>query len=112
MKTYIPENITYLVEKIGCTQDEFTVIFGLPKKPINSSTLHKDLLKIETVMQICEYFDISLDDFINKSLADKNSLDTIKVETKSDLLKKQSDLIAALEGEVKRLNTEIMKLKS
>lgn len=113
MRTYIPENILYLVKKTGCTQDEFGAIFGLNKSVINHYAANSGVPKLITVLKICSHFEISVDDFIYKSLAHKNSSDENRtVETDGDLLKKQSQLVASLEEEVERLNSVIIKLRA
>lgn len=76
MKNYISENISYLVTKMRCSQDEFGSLFDLNRSVISQYIKEKSQPKIETIQRICDYFEISIDDFINKSLEEvkKNTL--------------------------------------
>jgi transcriptional regulator with XRE-family HTH domain len=75
MKNYISENISYLVNKMRCSQDEFGALFDLNRSVISQYIKEKSQPKIETIQRICEYFEITIDDFINRSLQDvKNNL--------------------------------------
>ncbi len=112
MRNYIPENILYLVNRMNCSQNEFGAMFDLNNGAINSYIVRKALPKIETIQKICTYFEINIDDFINKPLEDiipKNMLqepkDDYKRETEIIELLKQSlldkdKIIASLEREL------------
>lgn len=68
MKNYIPENISFLVARMNCSQNEFGAMFGLNNGAVNSYVVRKALPKIETIQKICNYFEIRIDDFINQPL--------------------------------------------
>ena len=71
MKNYIPENLQYLVDKMKCSRDEFGTIFNLNRGNISQYINEKSQPKIETIQRICAYFEITIDDFINRSLEEK-----------------------------------------
>tara|TARA_R110000822_G_scaffold231631_1_gene363548 strand:- start:190 stop:612 length:423 start_codon:yes stop_codon:yes gene_type:complete len=69
MKNYISQNIKYLCDKEKLSQNEFGELFGLGKSVVSMYISEKSTPKLETLMLICEYFKISLDDFINHDLS-------------------------------------------
>lgn len=72
---YISLNIKYLQEKEKLTQNEFGEMFGLGKGVVNSYIAGKATPRLETIMQICKYFNISIDDFVYKELSKQEFLD-------------------------------------
>lgn len=75
MKNYISENISYLVNKMRCSQDEFGAIFDLKRSVVSQYIKEKSQPRIETIQRICAHFQITIDDFINKSLEEvKNNI--------------------------------------
>jgi len=74
IKNYISENITHLVGRLKCSQDEFGAVFDLNRGAINSYISKKAQPKIETIQKICEHFKITIDDFINTSLEENKLL--------------------------------------
>lgn len=68
MKNFISLNIKHLCDKEKLSQNEFGELFGLGKSVVSMYISEKSTPKLETIMAICEYFKISLDDFINKDL--------------------------------------------
>ena len=115
MKNYIPENISYLVNKMKISQNEFGAIFDLKNGAINSYLVKKALPKIETIQKICDYFDITIDAFINTSLEETNGGKNTKKETTLNAvntgsneqfakeLQLRDDLIAFYKEKVERL---------
>ena len=98
MKNYISENISYLVKKMNCSQDEFGEIFDLKKSSISSYVSKKAQPKIETIQKICEYFNITIDDFINKDLSKSmdykksDSLENVSDKTLKSILDRLNDI--------------------
>lgn len=68
MKTFISLNIKYLYEENNLNQNDFGELFGLKKGVISTYVQGKTNPSIETIQKICNHFNLSLDDFINKDL--------------------------------------------
>jgi transcriptional regulator with XRE-family HTH domain len=68
-KTFIGQNISYLIKQNNLTQSGFADIFDLKQSAI-SSYIGGTMPKIETIQNICAHFNISIDDFINRDLRD------------------------------------------
>jgi|TARA_R100001460_G_scaffold6780_1_gene17557 DNA-binding XRE family transcriptional regulator len=66
---YISHNIKYLRSEKNLGQDEFAGIFDVSRDVIGTYERGKATPKLETIMAICEYFKISIDDFINRDLS-------------------------------------------
>ncbi|MDR0606555.1 MAG: helix-turn-helix transcriptional regulator [Bacteroidales bacterium] len=69
MENYISLNIAYLVRKKNLGNDEFGRLFDLNRGSIASYIDAKAQPKIATLQKISEYFDISIDDLINKDIS-------------------------------------------
>jgi len=74
MKNYIAANITYLIKKSNCTQDEFGALFDLGRGIVNQYLREKSQPKIETVQKICKHYSITIDEFINLDLSEPKYL--------------------------------------
>ncbi|WP_130736931.1 helix-turn-helix transcriptional regulator [Flavobacterium sp. J27] len=113
MKNYISENISYLVAKMRGSQDELGSIFDLKRGTINTYISKKAQPKIETIQKICDYFDITIDAFINTSLEETNGGKNVKNATLNAAagnnenfakeLQLRDDLIAFYKEKVERL---------
>jgi transcriptional regulator with XRE-family HTH domain len=102
MKNYISENISYLVNKMRCSQDEFGALFDLNRSVISQYIKEKSQPKIETIQRICEYFEITIDDFINRSLEDvKNKIVNEPREEYHINKKDENKIISLLENALK-----------
>lgn len=114
MKNYIAENIHYLVKKTGFFQDDFGAIFGIKKGVTRAYIIKTRTPQIETIQKICAHFDIYVDDFLYIPLEQTCSLSTVLYANKieSDIIKKQSKLIAAMEEEIAILNSQIISPRS
>ncbi|MVO09779.1 helix-turn-helix domain-containing protein [Flavobacterium sp. TP390] len=118
MKNYISNNLSFLVNKMNCSRDEFGAMFGLNRGNISFYINEKSQPKIETIQSICDYFKISIDDFINNDLSNKNtSLNTSKTTNTvdSEIITKEiqlrDDLIVAYKDKIELLtkqNEEIL----
>lgn len=116
MKNYISENISYLVKKLNCSQDEFGAMFDLKKSAISSYTSKNVQPKIETLQRIAAHFDITLDELINSSLQEMPKENFTKEPESSyglenELMETKNKIILLLEQEVERLKSEIVILK-
>lgn len=69
MKNFISLNIKYLSDKKKLSQDEFGLLFNLKKGVVGSYIREIAVPKLETIQSICNYFEINIDDFINKDLS-------------------------------------------
>lgn len=87
MKNYISINISYLINKINCSQDEFGSIFEIGKNVTGNYILGKSVPKLELIKKICSYFDITIDDFVNSDLSTKKSVvnDSVQVEKLTEI---------------------------
>ncbi|CAM4175436.1 MULTISPECIES: helix-turn-helix domain-containing protein [Flavobacterium] len=98
MENYISENISYLVTRMRSSQDELGAIFDLKRGTINTYISKKAQPKIDTIQRICEYFDITIDAFINTSLEETKSGKFVKndiatnVATNIDVVAKEIEI--------------------
>lgn len=67
-KIYLSENIAYLVSKSGLSQDDFGALLGLKRGAVNTYINNKAFPKIDTLIKICEDYEVSLDDLIRSLL--------------------------------------------
>lgn len=67
-KIYFSENISFLVSKSGLSQDDFGNLLGLKRGAINTYVNNKAFPKIDTLIKICEDYNVTLDDLIRKPL--------------------------------------------
>ena len=103
MKNYISENISYLVNKMRCSQDEFGAIFDLKRSVISQYIKEKSQPKIETIHRICEYFEITIDDFINRSLEEvkENKNSYVNEPPSVYEISKESEIVTLLKNTIK-----------
>lgn len=111
MKNYISENISYLVKKMRCSQDEFGAIFELNRGNVSQYIKEKSQPKIETLQRIAAHFDITLDELINSSLQEIPKENFTKEPESSyglenELMETKNKIILLLEQEVERLKAE------
>lgn len=71
-KNYFSDNLSYLVDKSGLSQDDFGSILGLKRGSINTYINNKAFPKIDTLIKICEDYEVSLDDLIRNELKGSN----------------------------------------
>ena len=69
MNNFISENINFLTKKNNLSLDEFGNIFDLSKGLTGQYVRKLSLPKIITIQKICEYYKLSIDDFINTDLS-------------------------------------------
>lgn len=122
MYNFIGVNIKYLCEEHRLSQNEFGELFGLKQNVISAYIRQKANPQVETLQKICDHFNITLDDFVNRSLSilqknnSKKYNEGMAIEKTSepityefveeqlrDALATKDKLIALLEAEVKRL---------
>ncbi|WP_277016469.1 helix-turn-helix domain-containing protein [Flavobacterium lindanitolerans] len=122
MENYIGQNIKYLCDKNKLNQKEFGDIFGLTQSAVNVYIRKKSNPQIETIQKIALHFELSLDDFINRSLSDlgassrkqfNNDISENKMMKllEESLIDKQK-IIDALENEIENLKGGSAKSKA
>jgi transcriptional regulator with XRE-family HTH domain len=67
----ISENIKILRKKRGLTQTELANQLGVNRPLIASYEEGRAEPKLQLITKLCDYFNINVDDFLNKSFADK-----------------------------------------
>jgi transcriptional regulator with XRE-family HTH domain len=75
MENFIGLNIKFLCNKNRLSQSEFGDLFEIKQSTISTYLAKRSNPQVETIQKICEYFSITIDEFINSDLAqsDKNS---------------------------------------
>ncbi len=71
---FISLNIRYLLSKENLPKDTFGKKFGLNRGAIASYIDGKSKPKIETLQKISKYFNLFIDDIVNKDLSNYNSI--------------------------------------
>lgn len=111
MQNYISDNIEYLLREKRIKQTDFAVMFDLGRGVVNQYIQKRSLPKIETIQRICSHFKISIDDFVNKPLAEARKSATTEPESPQtakyvELLEKslqdKEEIIAALRERLAR----------
>lgn len=68
-KKYISLNIRYLCEQFKLTQNEFGELFELGRSVVSHYIAQKTTPKTETIIQICDHFDLNIDDFLRRDIS-------------------------------------------
>lgn len=71
-KTYISENIEFLVKKNKVSMDEFGMNFDLNRGIISQYVRKISVPKIETIVKICDHYNLTLDEFVRTSLEEQS----------------------------------------
>lgn len=69
MNEYISLNISYLINEKKLNQILFAELFDLTPGQVNTYVKGKATPKLDTIQQICEYFKVSIDNFVNRDLS-------------------------------------------
>ncbi|MDV6167893.1 helix-turn-helix transcriptional regulator [Flavobacterium sp. DG1-102-2] len=69
MENHIGLNINFLKVKNKLTLETFGELFDLTKARLNTYTSGRSNPPVEKIQEICAYFKISIDDFINKDMS-------------------------------------------
>ncbi len=103
MKIYISENIDYLIKKSRFSQKDFGDLFDLKANVVSQYVKNISYPKIETIQKICSYFEITIDDFINRSLEEvKQNTFNEPLNTEYQINRKdESKIISLLENALK-----------
>lgn len=72
MENFISTNISHLISKEKTTQDDFGAMFDVGKGLISNYVNGKALPKIETLVKICDKYNLTLDELVRSSLIEKN----------------------------------------
>lgn len=74
----IAENLDYLITKHRMSQDDFGKTFGLKRGVIGQYLRKSTLPKIETLILICEHFDITLDEFVREDMSQSKKYNVLQ----------------------------------
>ena len=77
---YISHNINYLVKRENLSQNDFGAMFGIKSGLISKYVRQRTYPQIDTIQKICSHFNINIDDFINRSLADMERMGISPIE--------------------------------
>ena len=85
---FILLNINYLKNKNNFTNKDFGKLFGVSGDVIASYSNKRAKPQIEFIKNVCEYFDITIDDFVYKDLSKgvKTDKKTIKIKGKTGII--------------------------
>lgn len=101
MKIHISENIDYLIRKSRFSQKEFGDLFELKAGVVSQYVKNISYPKIETIQKICSYFEITIDDFINRSLEDKKQNVLQEPGESYAINAKESEIVVLLKNTIK-----------
>lgn len=103
LKIYISENIDYLIRKSRFSQKEFGDLFDLKAGVVSQYVKNISYPKIETIQKICAYFEITIDDFINRSLEEvkENKISYTNEPTTVYEISKESEIVTLLKNTIK-----------
>lgn len=65
---YLAQNLKYLREQKGFTQQEFAEVLGVKQRTISSWEYQSRTPDLETIVKLAEYFCVSLDDLILRDM--------------------------------------------
>lgn len=68
-KKFISLNITYLCDVNNLTQNELGALFGLGRSVVSHYVSQKTTPRLDTIIEICKHFNISIDNFLTRDLA-------------------------------------------
>lgn len=109
---FIHKNISYLQKKERLTQNEFGELFGLGKGVINSYVTGKAMPKLETVIAICKYFKLNINDFVHEDLSQIEEIDSNNIISENQILSQNPGygfmIVGDLEEEISKLKTKLI----
>jgi HTH-type transcriptional regulator/antitoxin PezA len=111
MKIYISENIEYLIRRSRFSQKEFGDLFSLKSNVVSQYVKNISYPRIETIQKICSYFEITIDDFINKSLEEIKTNQLNEPGTEYQINSKESEIVNLLKNTIKDKDKIIANLE-
>ena len=66
---YISLNVKHLCESNNLTQTDFAELFGLGRSVVSMYIGGKSTPRLDTVIDICKHFNLSIDDFVSRDLS-------------------------------------------
>lgn len=103
----IAYNIKKLRTEKGLSQQEFGELFNINRGSVGSYEEDRAEPKLETIIKICKYFNIIVDDFINKKMGSRKIEQSIQEqEVKMATFEK----VKSLEQRVKELERQMEKI--
>lgn len=131
MENYLSVNFQYLIKKMNCSQDEFGSMFGLNRGNVGQYIREVSVPKLDTLLKISEYFDVTLDELVKTDLStstgklvqpnvatkqnintpstDKDALIAAQIatiESQKETIETQKELIATLRSQLNRTQTK------
>jgi transcriptional regulator with XRE-family HTH domain len=110
-KIYISENIDYLIRKSRFSQKEFGDLFQLKAGVVSQYVKNISYPKIETIQKICSYFEITIDDFINRSLEEIKINQLKEPGSEYKINSKESEIVNLLKNTIKDKDKIIANLE-
>ncbi len=114
MHIFIPQNIKFLCEYENLKQDEFGEIFGLKRGVIGTYERGRSFPKMETIIQIAEHFNLTLDALVRRRLTEKDMTGgevTIKDNSSLNTEKIYERLLAEKDKHIDLQNKYVAKLE-
>ena len=106
---YLANNIKHLRQRGKLTQEDIATQIGKSKGNVSAYEKGKSLPPIDVILQLCDIFQVNLDDLVNKDLSKEGSTPAEEASTvKKELTpENQSLLVHLLKLKVKELAKEI-----
>lgn len=114
VKNYISENLEFLASKHRLSKDELGASVDLKRGLVSQYIRGISVPKLETIQKICSLYQITIDDFVNKPLAEARKSTTPEPESPQtakyvELLEKslqdKEEIIAALRERLARYDS-------
>ena len=103
----IAHNIKKLRTEKGMSQQEFGDLFDINRGSIGSYEENRAEPKLETILKICKYFNLSVDDFLTKKMGVKIVQETIQNQ---EVGKATLEKVLSLEERIKDLESKMDKI--
>lgn len=110
MTNHISLNIKHLIVKNKLSQKEFGELFGLKQAVVSAYIREVSNPQLETLIQISNHFEVSIDDLLKSDLSEKSELPVSNYINESDscklcemyerMIEDKDKLIEALEREL------------
>lgn len=70
MTNYISLNLKYLMKEKSASRNDIAELADVTYSAVGTYVRGENNPQVDAIQRICEHFDITIDDFINRSLAD------------------------------------------
>lgn len=72
---YLGENLRWLIKQKGLRNKDVAAHFGWKPQVISSYITHASSPPLDKLLELADYFDVTLDDFVNKNLTKEGESD-------------------------------------